>query len=726
MNKRILGIHVLFILVTLHRLVSAEWEFDQLFYKGTRSKKMHLKHLIFRSLCYFCNSLNFSPHDSIQKLRSAFPNSTLPDTTLYRYLAECKTVKDIDPCIVKHESTPDAIVLSKINETIMQDRFQSPREIASKVGASLNRTISKNTVKKYLHQYLHLESVSCTIIPHELTPEKRRIRVALSKIQSAILRELSCVDYLPLVTIDETWILYQYYPKRCFIAKGEDRPAFPKLASHNTKVMMTTMISMSGIHHWMLPKHQNITSELWNSETITQVENSWREVWSALPAHKKKAVTEAVNRAFSAAQQVIQEQQLPLLSLLPGKERLARAEQLCVNWKLLNKKKSTSTIGKEHTDELSSSSDEDSSPIITIPHLHPRRSAQRSSQMLNRLGCSWLSSSHKSDAEYTGSSADVGTVNYSGICPCFVHFDNAGPHNGIIARQRLSDSSVLIRMTQPPYSPDLAMCDFFYFGALKGAMPKLLKEADGKLDPAVTSFNSTLRIDILRSAMEDWQRRADWIASHDGDYYPSLKSQRKLTESPPVSSDLSLTNQSTPPSTPQTQLPIPSPVHILDTTQSTPPSPPRLVVPGIIGLRSTTNSCYAQALLQCIIATIPFVNVVCSRSVMLQQSESITANVYLYIHALIRQAWVPIPKLDSWEDTLIPVRNTMTHNTFLRIADTIPLLDIIDSYLSTPVIDSKQNHSASHNQQDVTDCYIRLLPNLVCPFIYVLCSYSTS
>ena len=147
---------------------------------------MHLKHLIFRSLCYFCNSLNFSPHDSIQKLRSAFPNSTLPDTTLYRYLAECKTVKDIDPCIVKHESTPDAIVLSKINETIMQDRFQSPREIASKVGASLNRTISKNTVKKYLHQYLHLESVSCTIIPHELTPEKRRIRVALSKIQSAI------------------------------------------------------------------------------------------------------------------------------------------------------------------------------------------------------------------------------------------------------------------------------------------------------------------------------------------------------------------------------------------------------------------------------------------------------------------------------------------------------------------------------------------------------------
>ena len=87
-------------------MVSAEWEFDQLFYKGTRSKKMHLKHLIFRSLCYFCNSLNFSPHDSIQKLRSAFPNSTLPDTTLYRYLAECKTVKDIDPCIVKHESTP--------------------------------------------------------------------------------------------------------------------------------------------------------------------------------------------------------------------------------------------------------------------------------------------------------------------------------------------------------------------------------------------------------------------------------------------------------------------------------------------------------------------------------------------------------------------------------------------------------------------------------------------
>jgi hypothetical protein len=50
-----------------------------------------------------------------------------------------------------------------------------------------------------------------------------------------------------------------------------------------------------------------------------------------------------------------------------------------------------------------------------------------------------------------------------------LHIDNAKPHNSRLSLQKIEEYG-FIRMPQPPYSPDLAPCDFFLFGYLKSQL----------------------------------------------------------------------------------------------------------------------------------------------------------------------------------------------------------------------------------------------------------------
>jgi histone-lysine N-methyltransferase SETMAR len=46
------------------------------------------------------------------------------------------------------------------------------------------------------------------------------------------------------------------------------------------------------------------------------------------------------------------------------------------------------------------------------------------------------------------------------------HIDNGKPHNSGMSLQKIEEYE-FIRVPQPPYSPDLAPCDFFLFGYVK-------------------------------------------------------------------------------------------------------------------------------------------------------------------------------------------------------------------------------------------------------------------
>ena len=52
-----------------------------------------------------------------------------------------------------------------------------------------------------------------------------------------------------------------------------------------------------------------------------------------------------------------------------------------------------------------------------------------------------------------------------------LHLDNAPAHNAVGIREFLAKNNIAV-LEQPPYSPDLAPCDFFLFPKLK----KVIKE----------------------------------------------------------------------------------------------------------------------------------------------------------------------------------------------------------------------------------------------------------
>jgi hypothetical protein len=54
----------------------------------------------------------------------------------------------------------------------------------------------------------------------------------------------------------------------------------------------------------------------------------------------------------------------------------------------------------------------------------------------------------------------------------WMHVDNAKSHNSALSLQKTEELG-FTRLPPPPYPPDMALCDFFLFGALK-------KELHGK------------------------------------------------------------------------------------------------------------------------------------------------------------------------------------------------------------------------------------------------------
>ncbi|UYV72453.1 hypothetical protein LAZ67_9003204, partial [Cordylochernes scorpioides] len=102
------------------------------------------------------------------------------------------------------------------------------------------------------------------------------------------------------------------------------------------------------------------------------------------------------------------------------------------------------------------------------------------------------------------------------------HHDNAPAHTSLLVHDFLAKNNTLM-MPQPPYSPDLAPCDFFLF-------PKLKRPMKGRryatLDEIKTASKEELKKIFLNDFLkcfEDWKNR--WhkcIISH-GDYFKGDK-----------------------------------------------------------------------------------------------------------------------------------------------------------------------------------------------------------
>ncbi|UYV63933.1 hypothetical protein LAZ67_2006053 [Cordylochernes scorpioides] len=103
-----------------------------------------------------------------------------------------------------------------------------------------------------------------------------------------------------------------------------------------------------------------------------------------------------------------------------------------------------------------------------------------------------------------------------------LHHDNAPAHTSLLVRDFLAKNNTLM-MLQPPYSPDLAPCNFFLFPKLKRPMKgRRYATLDEIKTASKEELKKILKNDFLK-CFEDWKNRWHKCIIYHGDYFEGDK-----------------------------------------------------------------------------------------------------------------------------------------------------------------------------------------------------------
>ena len=513
------------------------------------------------------------------------------------------------------------------------------------------------------------------MIPHELTDNLRSLRIKHALVMKAILDVLETIVYFPLITTDESWLLFRYQPSGCYTPAGIESPTKIRVGENDRKQMYVPLIASNGIiFDWFVPTNASIDSTLWINNRVKAADECWQNQWGALTDERKTVVKQCIAEAVQAARRVIIERSIPLVSPLAGITELHPSEELFLSFRVTSKRTSSMSTGVIISSSRPSSFSSSSSSTPSISHSEndseeetttdtpldefhhaeiisrpERPSAAQSQEDLKRFPQTYLTESSADDKEFTLSPAvpkrqsrkKIDTHIHSSqttttdIPRCFFHFNNAPAHNSFSSRAALHNTHEL-RFPQPPYSPDLAICDFSYFGQLKTALAHSQINATNlaELKAAIAGFNEKLKPTMI-SLFKAWQKRLEYISSHNGDYYPSSMANCQ------------------PPST--KPLPSQSDSSILLRLEET---------RGIVGLENEdSHFCYLNAVIQSLLATVPLVSYFfCKAETYQSLLTSHTTPLCLRLFELVQQAWSldPIKRPAPYTTLTLP---TLQHPT---------------------------------------------------------------
>ena len=85
-----------------------------------------------------------------------------------------------------------------------------------------------------------------------------------------------------------------------------------------------------------------------------------------------------------------------------------------------------------------------------------------------------------------------------------LHHDNAPDHAAFSVAQFLTSKGITV-MSQPPYSPDLAPCDFFLFQKAKSAMKGRHFESTEDIQRSVTQALNDIPQAAFQECYKQWQ-----------------------------------------------------------------------------------------------------------------------------------------------------------------------------------------------------------------------------
>jgi len=99
-----------------------------------------------------------------------------------------------------------------------------------------------------------------------------------------------------------------------------------------------------------------------------------------------------------------------------------------------------------------------------------------------------------------------------------LHHDNAPCHTSLLVRQLLSKKNITV-CPHPPYSPDLAQCDFWLFPKVKRTMKGKCFELIQDIEAAMTAQLKTLTKEDFKNCFRKWQERWDKCVQSEGENF---------------------------------------------------------------------------------------------------------------------------------------------------------------------------------------------------------------
>jgi hypothetical protein len=86
------------------------------------------------------------------------------------------------------------------------------------------------------------------------------------------------------------------------------------------------------------------------------------------------------------------------------------------------------------------------------------------------------------------------------------HVDSAKPHISKMSNEKIEELGFIL-VPQPPYSIDLAPCDFFLFGYLKRHLEGKYFTREDSVIAAVREVFDKIPLQTFQNVMDDWQYR---------------------------------------------------------------------------------------------------------------------------------------------------------------------------------------------------------------------------
>lgn len=103
-----------------------------------------------------------------------------------------------------------------------------------------------------------------------------------------------------------------------------------------------------------------------------------------------------------------------------------------------------------------------------------------------------------------------------------LHHDNAPAHTSLLVREFLAKHKT-VTMPQPPYSPDMAPCDFFLFPKIKRTLKgRRFASIDDIKGESLKELKAITKIEFQK-CFEDWKKRWHKCIVSKGDYFEGDK-----------------------------------------------------------------------------------------------------------------------------------------------------------------------------------------------------------